>query len=638
MCGICGLVSLDGAPTGARSRSAVDAMLASVRHRGPDDLGVADDGQAIFGNARLAIRGLADGRQPIVDAETGVMSVCNGEIDNHAELRSWLARRGHRVRQDTDVAVLPGMYLELGDAFVERLAGAFALAVWDPRHRTLVLARDRAGERPLLFSQADGVFAFASEVSALLWSREAQPELDADGLRHFLRFGHFPSDRTPFRGLHRVGPAEVLTVNRSGITRRRYWRWSPTSGSRTAASSEAFDRIFRDAVRRQSEVDVEHGIFLSGGLDSSLVAAVARSLRPERPLKGFTLRFDEASYDEGTAASRVADSLGLQSVTVHVRPDAIRDTLLDLMAHCGEPLADPAWVPTMLLARRAAEDVRVVLGGEGADELFGGYPTYPGALAADRYARLPRPLRLLIRRAAEAWPVSDKKVTVSFLLKRFVQAAELDPMARHLIWTSAISPTLLSRLGLPPAGGEAPHDERHAPTDTILDRIQRHDLETSLAEGLLTKADRACMRWGLESRAPFIDIAVMNFAAGLPPEARVDGLSTKVFLKQFALRYLPRDVVHRRKRGLSVPLAAWLRGPLFAWAEASLTSPLLAKAGIEPGAAAALLREHAARKADHARALWTLIVLSEWLAWEGRHRPEPAAAWSQPPAWIGNRP
>jgi asparagine synthase (glutamine-hydrolysing) len=285
----------------------------------------------------------------------------------------------------------------------------------------------------------------------------------------------------------------------------------------------------------------------------------------------------------------------------------------------GEPLADPAWVPTALLARRASREVKLALVGEGADELFGGYPTYVGATLAERYAALPGAIRTPLRRLVECWPPSERKVTVSYLLKRFVAGAELEPVARHRHWTSSVSPHLLRRLGIEEIAPDA-SDVKGA----VLDVLQRNDLETSLAEGLLTKADRASMRSALELRAPYLDQAVMEFAASLPVEQRVRGVATKVFLKRFALRYLPSRIVYRRKRGLSVPLARWLRGPLHDWAISRLGDERLRMAGIDPDAAVALLEEHRKRQGDHARALWTLIVLAEWIAWASCHRGIPA--------------
>ncbi len=620
MCGVCGSLSF-GASADARAQLALEvaAMLEALAHRGPDDVGSHAGGAAVLGATRLAIRGLAGGQQPLVDAATGVVAVCNGEIDNHVELREFLRSRGREVRLQTDIAVIPGLYLELGEGFVERLVGAFAIAVWDPRAARLLLARDRAGERPLFFAaRADGA-RFATEIAALAAVPAQALTADAAALRGFLRFGYFASPASPFAEVRKVGPAETVTIDASGVRRRRYWRWSIGAEPPRAPDAGAFDATFREAVRRQSEVDVRYGAFLSGGIDSSLVAAVASRVRPDYPLKAFTLRFEEASYDEGSYAERVAHQLGIPAEAVWVKADAFPQVLGELIAHAGEPLADPAWVPTAMLARRAAEEVKVALVGEGGDELFGGYPTYLGALVAQRYARLPGRVREVLRRLVQGWPPSDKKVSISFLLKKFVAAAELDGLRRHVDWTSNIGPELLARLGVV----EPDVMWQEGAGASLLDTVQRRDLETSLAEGLLTKADRASMHSALELRAPFLDLAVLDFAATLPERERVRGVTTKVFLKHYALRYLPSGIVHRRKRGLSVPLSRWLRGPLHEWAEARLASDRLVAAGVERRGAMALLAEHLSRRADHARPLWTLIVLSEWLEWAGR-RPSPA--------------
>jgi asparagine synthase (glutamine-hydrolysing) len=610
MCGICGLAVLEKGRSEARSEP-VAAMLARLAHRGPDGAWIAGDESALFGMARLAIRGLDSGRQPLIDAETGVMVVCNGEIDNHPELRSFLSMRGRNVAQDADVAVLPGLYLELGDTFVERLAGAFAIAVWDPRLGKLLLARDRAGERPLFFTFDNGLAAFASQVAALRVGMPVPPGPDGAALRRYLQVGHFPVPDSPFAGVGKVGPGEVVTLGADGSTRVRYWRWRRDVPMRAQPTLDAFDAVFREAVRRQSEVEVDFGLFLSGGVDSSLIAAVARSLRPGKPLTAYGLRFSEASYDEGRFAERVAAGLAMDYVPVPVKPEGMPGLLAEVIRSSGEPLADPAWIPTALLSRRAAQDIRLALSGEGADELFGGYPTYFGAGLAEHYGRLPTALRRLIRCGVERWPPSDRKVSLSFLLKRFVQGDGLDGLARHVLWTSSVPPAILKRLGLAPESlAWTPPSE-----ESLLDRVQRYDLERSLGEGLLTKADRASMHSALELRAPFLDPAVMEFAATLPPRERVRGVKTKVFLKEYALRYLPKEIVYRKKRGLSVPLGPWLRGPLHDWAEAVLSRPALDRLGLDRRAVRQLFEEHRCRAADHARALWALIVLSEWLEW-----------------------
>jgi asparagine synthase (glutamine-hydrolysing) len=612
MCGICGNVGFSSLTSLEAAHLRVKAMLRSLSHRGPDATSQVDTDLAVFGATRLAIRGLSDQlNQPMVDAASGVIAVCNGDIDNHRELRRWLAERRRPVQQETDVAVIPGLYLELGEAFAKRLVGAFAIAVWDPRSRRLTLVRDRAGERPLFYARNRNEIVFATEIAALVDHACFRVTLDQEALRKYLQFGIFPAPDTPFAEIRKVAPGEVIQFDVGGMRRELYWRWQITKTVKQMSSLDAFDQTFRTAVARQTDVEVDFGVFLSGGIDSSLVSAVVRSLHPKRPLKAYALRFGEQSFDEGRFAAVVAKQLKMELVTVQVKPADLRDGLKSLIRMVGEPLADPAWIPTTLLAQRAAQDNKMALVGEGADELFGGYPTYVGAGVAERFIHLPGWLRSAIRLAVESLPLSEKKVTISFLLKRFVEGASWNGMRRHRLWVSNITPALLRRLGV----AVIDLDNNDAGSGDLLDRAQQWDLETLLAEGLLTKADRASMSSALELRAPFLDKAVMEFAESLRVEDRVRGFKTKVFLKRYARRYLPNNIVNRRKRGLSVPISSWLRGPLKEWATTTLEKGRLEQLGIHAPAALEFFAEHCQRKSDHSRALWTLLVLAEWLDW-----------------------
>jgi len=612
MCGICGTVAFSGLTSPEAAHLRVKAMLRALSHRGPDATGQVDTELAVFGATRLAIRGLTDQlSQPMEEAESGLIAACNGEIDNHRELARWLADRGRPVQQETDVAVIPGLYLELGEAFATRLVGTFAIALWDLRNQRLTLVRDRAGERPLFYVRNRNEIIFATEIAALVGHSRLHVNLDQEALRKYLQFGIFPSPDTPFGEIRKVAPGELIQFDKTGMCRKSYWRWQITDTAKQPPSLDGFDETFRSAIGRQSDVDVDFGVFLSGGIDSSLVSAVVRSLHPKRPLKAYTLRFDEQSFDEGRFAAVVAKQLKMELVPVWVKPEDVRIGLKSLIHMVGEPLADPAWIPTTLLAQRAAQESKMALVGEGADELFGGYPTYIGVEVAKRFAQLPSWLRFAIRRMVGALPPSERKVTISFLLKRFVEGAGWNDMTRHQVWISNITPALLRRLGVMPKQFE----NSDAGGGDLLDRAQRWDLETLLAEGLLTKADRASMSSALELRAPFLDEAVMEFAKSLRAEDRVRGLETKVFLKCYARRYLPNNIVNRRKRGLSVPIGSWLRGPLKEWAIVTLKKGRLEQVGIHTSAAMELFSEHCQRKADHARAIWTLLVLGEWLAW-----------------------
>jgi asparagine synthase (glutamine-hydrolysing) len=611
MCGICGVVGLTSHESSGPFTRRAAASLSRLRHRGPDEELLAPCGGGAIGATRLAIRGLNSGSQPVVEPRSGIVVACNGEIDNHHELRLWLTARGHVIPQETDIAVIPGLYLEHGDGFAEHLVGAFAVAVWDPRVPRVVLARDRAGEKPLFYTVHGGEVAFASELAGLATDLDLPLEIDREAIAGYLRRGCFVAPATPFKDVHRVMPGEVVTITSGQVRTRRFWSLRFATDPKADTSEDAFDRVFRAAVARQSDVAVPCGVFLSGGLDSSLVTAVARSVRPDRPLTAFTIRFEEASYDEGSVAALAAKDLGVPWASVTVGLADVRREIEKLVSVSGEPLADPAWIPASILSRRAVEDVRLVMVGEGADELFGGYPTYIGALLADRYSRWPGPLKAAVAAMVRALPVSDKKVTISYLLKRFVEGNDFAGLERHLVWTSQIAPQLLAALGV---ASRPPGPERVG-SGNILDVVQQSDFETTLAEGLLTKADRAGMGCALELRAPFLDVGVMEFAAALPADERVRRFTTKTFLKRYARRYLPASLIDRRKRGLSVPLASWLRGPLYEWTRELLASPRLATVGVDPAAAGAILEEHRARRADRARAIWTIVVLSVWLNW-----------------------
>jgi len=612
MCGVCG-IAFQGKPFDLKRATArVQSMVEALAHRGPDASGTTIGAQAAVGASRLAIRGLDSGTQPLRDEKTGVMVVCNGEIDNHRELRRWLESRGRTVKQETDIAVIPDLYLELGEHFIERLVGVFAIAIWDPNKEELLLTRDRAGERPIFFTVQDGVVQFATEVAALVGESGATFTRSKEAIHEYMTIGCLAAPTSPYLEVQKVRPGEAVTISAAGVRRRLYWQWEIGRVKKVAPTTDGFDKIFREAVRSQTDIDVPFGIFLSGGLDSSLIAAVTHSIRPELSFPAYSLRFEENSYDEGQFANQVATDLGLKPVSVWVDPMDLPATLADLVRRVGEPLADPAWIPTALLAQRATQDVKLVLAGEGGDELFGGYPTHLAAQWGEKYASLPRGLQAAFRFLVQKWPVSDKKVTVSFLLKRFVDGMHQDGIARHLLWKANISPVVMDRLGM---SHPLPH-LLETSTGELLDDVQRLDLKITLAEGLLTKSDRAGMRSALEVRAPFLDQSVMEFAATLPIDYRVRGFSTKVFLKKYAEKYLPRSIIYRRKRGLSVPLSLWLRGPLHDWALSRVGDERLAHVGINVNAAVELLEEHRRREADHARALWTLIVLCEWLAWD----------------------
>lgn len=605
------MISLTGAPL--RHPDALRRMAAALRHRGPDDPGVLRAADAAVGCERLRITDpRPEAAQPFSDPDGAVWLVLNGAIYNSVTLRKNHPAFPFRSRSDVE-PVLPA-YLAHGGRAVDQLDGMFALAIWDSRTRRLVLARDRAGEKPLFyFRWADEVW-FASEVRALLCHPVMRFTEDREASRLFLALGYVPGARTGFRGVWKVEPGSVTTISDAGVDRRHYWAPESISQSRLdlASSGTEFGTLLRAAVHKQTAADVPVGVFSSGGVDSSLILAMASR---ERPIVSFSVGFPDRSYDESDVARFVAGRCSVRHITVQADERALTCALDTITDHLAEPLADPAILPTYLLARSARRHVGVVLGGEGADELFGGYPTYIGHRLAPWFSRIPSAVRRSLARVVGVLPASSAKVPLEFLIKRFLNDVDRPRAQRHLAWfgtgllpllaepEAVIAQTLQAARCMP--GVEGADDPIQA--TTLL------DYRTYLADGLLVKVDRATMLCGLEARAPYLDRELSEYAFALPPARKVRGIATKRVLKRAALAYLPPAIVHRRKRGLSVPVATWLNGGL-APEVARLVGPDRAGAAglLDSVRVRELAVEHRAGVANHARAIWALLVYHRW--------------------------
>jgi asparagine synthase (glutamine-hydrolysing) len=535
--------------------------------------------------------------------------VCNGEIYNSPELRQRFTHYPFRSRSDVEV-IIP-LYLERGVKGLDQLTGMFALALWDETAQTLVLARDGAGEKPLFYGAASGAMAFASEVHPLIDCLGLRRTLDQEALSAFCVLGYVPQPRTMFLGVRAVPAGSALSFQPGACRTFTFWdpaRIEPVD--RPPDAEEALRGLLRGAVRRQLAADVPIGVFTSGGVDSSLIAALAvEALGPDR-IHTFTARFTAPTYDESPYAHALARRLGTRQADVVVDEPALALALETIASRIAEPIADPAVLPTWLLARRAREQVTVVLGGEGADELFGGYPTYPGHALSPGFAKLPGPLRWALTRAIQALPDSTAKIPLAALLKRFAGSAHLPWRERHLAWSGT---------GLDPAalGVRPPALEELFPLpawDSVLAAAMLLDYRAYLRDQLLVKLDRATMLVALEARSPYLDPEVTRFALRLDPALKVRGLATKVLLKRVAWGFLPQRIIQRRKRGLSVPIASWLRRGLLPEAHRLLAPERLRRQGLVSDVyVGKLLAEHAGGRANHARALWTLIVLQRWL-------------------------
>jgi asparagine synthase (glutamine-hydrolysing) len=604
MCGICGVVSANGSVDPER----VARMSATLVHRGPDSAGELADGQAALAARRLSIIDLETGDQPIANEDGTLHVVQNGEIYNYRELRRELERAGHSFRTHGDTEVLLHLYEQHGTGFAERLRGMFAVAIWDAPRRRLVLARDRFGIKPLYYRAVGGELAFASELRAL-----PRGEIDLDALEAFLAFNSIPAPLTILREVRKLPAGQVLVWEDGTVRLERFARPAPLP-ERDDEEAELVEELrsrLRDSVRAHLVSDVPVGVLLSGGVDSALLAALAAEATAE-PLRTFSIGFEERSFDELADARRVAERYGTRHHELVLRPDAA--LLLPALAEAfDEPFADSSALPTYLVSELAASDVKVALSGEGGDELFGGYYTYAADLMADRLAPLARIARPLV----EALPASTRKASLDYKAKRFVRAAHLPPLERHHGWKEIFSPALRAEL----TGRRSAFD----PVDLLRDRyeetrgadelarLQDVDLGVYLVDDLLVKTDRASMAHSLEARVPYLDTVVTNLALALPARHKVRGLAKKVLLRKAAEPLLPREIVRGKKRGFSIPAAAWLRGELEPFARETLSVDTLRRQGFfEPTVVQRLLDDHVAGREDRSRQLWGLLAFTLW--------------------------
>ncbi len=586
-------------------------MSATLVHRGPDSAGEFSDDTVALAARRLSIIDLETGDQPIANEDGTLQVVQNGEIYNYRELRLELERAGHRFRTHGDTEVLLHLYEQHGDGFAERLRGMFAVAIWDAPRRRLTLARDRFGIKPLYYRDSGGELAFASELRAL-----PRGEIDLDALEAFLAFNSIPAPLTIFREVRKLPAGHLLLWEDGRVRLERFARPAPVPVTELRDEDEAelveeLRSRLRDSVRAHLVSDVPVGVLLSGGVDSALLAALAAEEGSE-PLRTFSIGFEERSFDELADARRVAERYGTRHRELVLRPDAA--LLLPALAEAfDEPFADSSALPTYLVSELAASEVKVALSGEGGDELFGGYYTYAADLLAARVGGLARLARPLV----ELLPTSSRKASFDYRAKRFVRAAHLPPLERHHGWKEIFSAGARAEL----TGQRSAFDpvdllcERYAETDGAdeLARLQDVDLGTYLVDDLLVKTDRASMAHSLEARVPYLDTVVTNLALALPTRHKVRGFSKKVLLRKAAEPLLPREIVHGKKRGFSIPAAAWLRGELAPFARETLSTDALERQGFfRPEAVHRLLDAHVAGREDLSRQLWGLLAFTLW--------------------------
>ena len=626
MCGIAGILRLDGQRPD--DRAALRAMRESLLHRGPDGQGSFVRGPVRLTMRRLSIIDLDGGDQPMSNETDTVHVVFNGEIYNFAELRESLAGFGHRFRTRSDTETIVHAYEQWGDDFVTQLNGMFAIALWDERRERLLLARDRAGIKPLYFAHANGALVFGSELKALLRSGLVGRELDYEALGQYLSLEYIPAPASILRGVRKLRPGHLLTASANGIRDRAYWDLSleqsesdPMPGDE-ADHVRAFGQALRRSVAQEMVSDVPVGVLLSGGIDSSTVAAFMTEATDE-PVQSFSVSFAERSFDESRFARQVASHLGTVHHELRVSPVDLLEALPTITTIVDEPFADPSIVPTYLVSRFARRHVKVALGGDGGDEMLAGYSTLQAHRLAPLYRAIPATFRrAVVDRAVARLPASPRYLAFDFLLRRFIQGADAPPWRRHQMWTGSLfgeSKAAVLHPDVRCAINEGEFEAKLADTAAAsgarhpLNRILYQDFKLYLEGDILAKTDRASMATSLETRVPFLNLDVLSHLERVPVALKLRGFTRKYILRKAVRGLLPDSIINRRKRGFSIPISAWLNDELRGLASEYLNESRLSREGIfDPLEVSTLLDEHTRRVRNHAKSIWTILMFQMW--------------------------
>jgi asparagine synthase (glutamine-hydrolysing) len=624
MCGIAGWINLENKTSQNHGEAVLHEMCERMKHRGPDSEGLWTDEQVALGMRRLSIIDLATGEQPVYSEDRSVVVVMNGELYNFREVREKLEKQGHRFETNTDTEILPHLYEEHGLDLLEHLNGMFAFALWDKRRKKLFIARDRFGEKPLYYGTFDGQLIFASELKVLLAHPSVKTEIDTDALRRYLSFDYVPAPFSIYKNIYKLPAAHFLTVEKGEVKVQRYWNLKFHKNGNTPSFEEAsrqLRELLSDAVKMRLVADVPLGVLLSGGVDSSTVAAFAARQASEK-IKTFSIGFEEDSFDESKHARRVARHIGSEHYEEKLSVEKAADLISEIGSWLDEPLSDGSLIPTYMLSRFVRRHVTVALGGDGGDEIFAGYPMYYGHKMARVYDSLPRILKNnVIEPIVNNLPVSTKNLSFDYKAKRFVAASKYDTVTRHHTWFGSFSideqQLLLSKDVLAKTCGDIYKGAKDllkiCDATNEIEQMQFLDMNFYMAEDILTKVDRASMAVSLEVRAPFLDPRVAQFAASLPLEYKLKGKKGKYILKKAIEPLLPKSILERPKKGFGIPIAEWLKGRLNPLMHDLLAPERLKDQGLfNEKFVSKLISEHEKNIASHHKQLWTLLVFQLW--------------------------
>ncbi|CAN5339184.1 asparagine synthase (glutamine-hydrolyzing) [soil metagenome] len=621
MCGITGFVNKNGDKA---NRELLGAMNRAIYHRGPDEDGFFVHDNVGLAMRRLSIIDLASGQQPIFNADRTKCIVFNGEIYNYRELRQGLIDRGHELFTKSDTEAVLRLYEESGPDSLQHLRGMFAFAIWDDVDKSLFLARDRIGKKPLLYSrQPNGDLIFGSEFQALLKHPSISREVDYDAIDSYFTYLCVPAPQTAFKAIRKLEPGHWLRWKNGEVETHRYWL--PDFSKKIKISEEEAieetTRILRESTKLRMISEVPLGAFLSGGVDSSVVVALMAQ-ESTTPVKTFSIGFEEQDFSELKYAKRVAEHVGAEYNEFIVRPNAV-DVLPTLVDHYGEPYADSSAIPTYYVSKETRKHVTVALNGDGGDESFGGYERYAAMQLAEIYQRFPASLRkIFVETPVKALPSSELRRSRIRDVQRFIKAANLSRSERYYYWMSGIKDSMKEELYTDEfkkrGNGNRPFhfiDQwyKQANGSGMLDSTLLADQMTYLPNDLLVKVDIASMANSLEARSPFLDHKVIEFAASLPENLKMRRFQTKYLLKKVAARLVPRSVIYRQKMGFGVPVGKWFRGEMRDFVHSVLLSERAMKRGLtEPAVVARWIDEHETAVADHTFHIWGLLMLELW--------------------------
>lgn len=622
MCGIVGIAYQGTRPV---EREILEKMNSAIVHRGPDEDGFYLKENIGLAMRRLAIIDLAGGQQPIFNQDKTKAIVFNGEIYNFQELKKDLEAQGDKFYTNSDTEVIIHLYDKYGVDCVQHLRGMFVFAIWDEIEKTLFIVRDRVGKKPLLYShQPNGDLIFGSEFQALLQHPSLTREVDYEAIHHYLSYLCVPAPLTAFKQIRKLEPAHWLLWKNGEVKTQRYWL--PDFHKKIKISEQEAEeetlRLLREATKMRMISEVPLGAFLSGGVDSSIVVALMAE-ESEKPVKTFSIGFEEEDFSELKYAKKVAEHIGAEHHEFIVKPNAV-EILPTLVEHYGEPYADSSAIPTYYVSRETRKHVTVALNGDGGDESFAGYERYLAMRLSEKYHRIPKILRKgLIENAVNLFPTSElKRRSRARDLKRFVQAASLPKVERYLQWVGAIEKSSKDALYTEDFKNQVKSADSaqflqkwfdKSNGSGIVDATMFTDQMTYLPNDLLVKVDIASMANSLEARSPLLDHKVIEFAASLPESIKLKGAENKSLLKKVGARLVPREVLYRQKMGFGVPIANWLRGDLKDFLRENLLSEKFAKRGIiKAETVKNLVNEHLTAGKDHYNQLWTLLMLELW--------------------------